>query len=42
MSTAYGYRQSRHRLKQWCGIATRYDKQPDGYLAAITLASTLI
>ncbi|WP_456302375.1 IS5 family transposase [Streptomyces albogriseolus] len=31
-----------NRLKQWRGIATRYDKQPDRYLAAITLASTLI
>ncbi|MGA5648810.1 transposase [Streptomyces seoulensis] len=31
-----------HRLKQWRGIATRYDKHPDRYLAAITLASTLI
>lgn len=31
-----------HRLKQWRGIATRYDKRPDRYLAAITLASTLI
>ncbi|MGV9344873.1 transposase [Streptomyces spiralis] len=31
-----------HRLKQWRGIATRYDKQPGRYLAAITLASTLI
>ncbi|ALC31627.1 transposase [Streptomyces sp. CFMR 7] len=31
-----------HRLKQWRGIATRYDKRPDCYLAAVTLASTLI
>lgn len=31
-----------HRLKQWRGIATRYEKRPDRYLAAITLASTLI
>ncbi|MFH9016352.1 IS5 family transposase [Streptomyces sp. NPDC017943] len=31
-----------HRLKQWRGIATRYDKQPGRYRAAITLASTLI
>ncbi|MYS88706.1 IS5 family transposase [Streptomyces sp. SID5464] len=31
-----------HRLKQWRGIATRYDKQPGRYLAAITLASTRI
>ncbi|MFJ6530414.1 IS5 family transposase [Streptomyces longwoodensis] len=31
-----------HRLKQWRGIATRYEKQPGRYLAAITLASTLI
>ncbi|MHC3391069.1 IS5 family transposase [Streptomyces lavendulocolor] len=30
-----------HRLKQWRGIATRYDKRPDRYLAAIALASTL-
>lgn len=31
-----------HRLKQWRGIATRYEKQPGRYLAAITLASALI
>ncbi|MFD7462987.1 transposase, partial [Streptomyces sp. NPDC059868] len=31
-----------HRLKQWRGIATRYDKQPSRYLAAITLANILI
>jgi transposase len=31
-----------HRLKQWRGIATRYDKKPGRYHAAITLASTLI
>jgi transposase len=31
-----------NRLKQWRGIATRYEKQPGRYLAAITLASTLI
>ncbi|MFF9237195.1 IS5 family transposase, partial [Streptomyces sp. NPDC014801] len=31
-----------NRLKQWRGIATRYDKLPDRFLAAITLASTLI
>ncbi|MFE1928174.1 transposase [Streptomyces asoensis] len=31
-----------HRLKQWRGIATRYDKHHDRYLAAITLASILI
>ncbi|KUH39057.1 transposase [Streptomyces kanasensis] len=31
-----------HRLKQWRGIATRYDKRPDRYLAAVTLAGTLI
>ncbi len=31
-----------HRLKQWRGIATRYDKHPARYQAAITLASTLI
>ncbi|MFG2985414.1 transposase [Streptomyces sp. NPDC048258] len=31
-----------HRLKQWRGIATRYDRHPDRYQAAITLASTLI
>lgn len=30
------------RLKQWRGIATRYDKHRDRYLAAVTLASTLI
>lgn len=26
-----------HRLKQWRGITTRYDKRPDRYLAVITL-----
>ncbi|MFJ9623125.1 transposase [Streptomyces sp. NPDC101181] len=31
-----------HRLEQWRGIATRQDKHPYRYLAAITLASTLI
>lgn len=31
-----------HRLKQWRGIATRYDKQPGRYCAAITLVSALI
>jgi transposase len=31
-----------NKLKQWRGIATRYDKQSGRYLAAITLASTLI
>lgn len=31
-----------HRLKQWRGIAAGYDKRPDRYLAAVTLASTLI
>ncbi|MFC8765458.1 hypothetical protein ACFUAG_32710 [Streptomyces sp. NPDC057193] len=31
-----------HRPKQWRGIATRYDKRPDRYLAGTTLASTLI
>ncbi|WP_405762133.1 hypothetical protein [Streptomyces sp. NBC_00045] len=31
-----------HRLKQWRGIATRYDKHPDRYQAAISLASTLV
>ncbi len=31
-----------NRLNQWCNIATRYEKQHGHYLAAITLASTLI
>ncbi|MFF8279681.1 IS5 family transposase [Streptomyces lateritius] len=31
-----------HRLKQWRGIATRYDMRPDRYLAVVTFASTLI
>ncbi|MFM9368438.1 transposase [Streptomyces sp. Da 82-17] len=31
-----------HRLKQWRGIATRYEKHPARYQAVITLASTLI
>jgi transposase len=30
------------RFKQWRGIVTRYDTHPDRYLAAITLASTLV
>lgn len=30
------------RLKQWRGIATRYEKQPDHFHAVLTLASTLI
>jgi transposase len=29
-------------LKQWRGIATRYDKLPESYVAGITLASILI
>ncbi len=31
-----------HRLRQWRGTATRYDKRPDRYLAAHTLTSTLV
>ncbi|MET8767395.1 IS5 family transposase [Streptomyces sp. NPDC004658] len=31
-----------HRLKQWRGIATHYDKHPARYRAAIILAGTLI
>ncbi|MGG7568875.1 transposase [Streptomyces sirii] len=31
-----------HRLKQWRGIATRYDKHPDRCLATIAVASPLI
>ncbi|MDI6408296.1 transposase [Streptomyces albus] len=31
-----------NHLKQWRGIATRYGKPPDRYLAAGTLAGTLI
>ncbi|MFD6953394.1 IS5 family transposase [Nocardiopsis sp. NPDC060348] len=30
-----------HRLKQWRGIATRYDKTAESYKAAVTLASLL-
>ncbi|MBB5108931.1 transposase, partial [Streptomyces spectabilis] len=30
------------RLKQWRGIATRYDKTAESYQAAITLASLLM
>ncbi|MGW0149189.1 hypothetical protein ACWDVU_26700 [Streptomyces sp. NPDC003333] len=40
--TATGVTQSTGGLKQWRGIATRHDKQPGRYRAAITLASTLI
>jgi len=29
-------------LKQWRGIATRYDKAAESYEAAVTLASLLI
>ncbi|WP_394816836.1 IS5 family transposase [Streptomyces lonegramiae] len=31
-----------NRLKQWRGIATRYDKTADSYQAAVTLASLLM
>lgn len=31
-----------NRLKQWHGIATRYDKTADSYQAAVTLASLLM
>ncbi|MFE4632844.1 transposase [Streptomyces sp. NPDC056773] len=31
-----------NRLKQWRGIATRYDKNAESYEAAITLASILV
>ncbi|MGW4723876.1 hypothetical protein [Streptomyces sp. NPDC004291] len=31
-----------YRLEQWRGIATRHDRRPDRYLAAVTLAGTLI
>jgi transposase len=31
-----------NRLKQWRGIATRYDKTAESYQAAITLASLLM
>jgi transposase len=31
-----------NRLKQWRGIATRYDKTDDSYQAAVTLASLLM
>lgn len=30
------------RLKQWRGIATRYDKTAESYQAAVTLASLLM
>ncbi|MFH8257038.1 hypothetical protein [Streptomyces roseolus] len=30
------------RLKQWRGIATRYDKAAESYTVAATLASLLI
>ncbi|MEW1996803.1 transposase, partial [Streptomyces coelicoflavus] len=31
-----------NRLKQWRGIATRYDKTSQSYEAAVTLASLLM
>ncbi|MGG8372324.1 transposase [Streptomyces lividans] len=31
-----------NRLKQWRGIATRYDKSAQSYEAAVTLASLLM
>lgn len=31
-----------NRLKDWRRIATRYDKRADHFLAAITLAATII
>ncbi|THA87110.1 hypothetical protein E6U81_02275 [Streptomyces sp. A0592] len=31
-----------NRLKQWRGIATRYDKKAQAYEAAVTLASLLM
>lgn len=31
-----------NKLKQWRGIATRYDKTASAYLAGLTLAATLI
>ncbi|MFJ7258255.1 IS5 family transposase [Streptomyces sp. NPDC098085] len=31
-----------NRLKQWCGIATRYDKTAESYQAAVALASLLM
>ncbi|WP_257155584.1 IS5 family transposase [Streptomyces sp. Ru87] len=31
-----------HRLKQWRGIATRYDKTAESYQAAVTLAALLM
>nr|WP_276204101.1 transposase [Streptomyces albus] len=31
-----------NRLKQWRGIATRYDKTTESYQAAVTLASPLM
>ncbi len=31
-----------NRLKQWLGIATRYDKTVESYQAAVALASLLM
>ncbi|MET8983012.1 transposase, partial [Streptomyces sp. NPDC004539] len=31
-----------NRLKQWRGIATRYEKTTESYQAAVTLASLLM
>lgn len=31
-----------NRLKQWRGLATRYDKTRESYQAAVTIASILL
>lgn len=46
--SAWVYRQRNHverffnKIKQFRGIATRYDKRPDNYLAAIKLVAARI
>jgi transposase len=42
MAPAPGRRTSFNRLKQWRGIATRYDKTAESFQAAVTLASLLM
>ncbi|WP_395366615.1 hypothetical protein ACHGLA_35120 [Streptomyces sp. YH02] len=42
MTGSYPVERCVHHLKQWHGLATRYGRRPDRYLAAITLAGTLI
>ncbi|GAA2020304.1 hypothetical protein GCM10009839_16220 [Catenulispora yoronensis] len=31
-----------NKIKAWCGLATRYDKTPDSYMAGLQLRGSLI